>query len=75
MASATETPPFVLNNLISVKAAAEFSGYSHQYLRRLMRTGKLAGLKLGQVWLIQMESFEEYLAKSRSSKDLRFGPN
>ena len=75
MTSDTQIPPFVLNNLISVKSAAEFSGYSLQYLRRLMRMGKLDGLKLGQIWLIQMESFEKYLAKSQSSKDLRFGPN
>jgi len=71
----SKTSPVVLNNLISIKEAAECSGYSLQYLRRLMRTGKLAGIKLGQVWLIQMESFGEYLAKSQNSKDLRFGPN
>jgi len=71
----SKTSPVVLNNLITIKEAAECSGYCLQYLRRLMRTGKLAGIKLGQVWLIQMESFEEYLAKSQNSKDLRFGPN
>lgn len=36
--------------------------------------GKLAGLKLGQVWLIQLESFEAYLANAESTKDLRFCP-
>jgi excisionase family DNA binding protein len=66
--------PVVLNNLISVKEAGEFSGYSLQYVRRLLRTDKLAGLKLGQQWLIQMESFETYLANAEGSKDHRFGP-
>lgn len=66
--------PVVLNNLISVKEAAECSGYSLQYMRRLLRTGKLSGLKLGQVWLIQIESFEAYLANVDNSKDHRFGP-
>jgi excisionase family DNA binding protein len=75
MSGATQIPPFVLNNLISVKDASEYSGYSQQYLRRMLRLGKLVGLKLGQVWLIQMESFEKYLVKSQNSKDLRFGPN
>jgi len=57
----------------SVKAAAARSGYSLQYMRRLLRTGKLAGLKLGQVWLIHMDSFEDYLANAESSGDNRFG--
>jgi DNA (cytosine-5)-methyltransferase 1 len=65
--------PFVLENYLSVKAAAEYSGYSQQYLRRLLRQGKLAGLKLGQVWLIKMESFSRYLDKAEKSHDHRFG--
>jgi hypothetical protein len=39
----------ILDKVISVKAAAEFSGYSSQYLRRLLRLGKFAGLTLGRV--------------------------
>ncbi|MBW8012267.1 MAG: helix-turn-helix domain-containing protein [Chloroflexi bacterium] len=66
--------PVILVNIISVKAAAEYSGYSSQYLRRLLRLGKLAGLKLGQVWLIEMESFEWYLSEVENSQDHRFGP-
>jgi excisionase family DNA binding protein len=66
--------PVVLNNFISVKDAAEYSGYSLQYIRRLLRLEKLAGLKLGQVWLIEMDSFEGYLANAEDSKDHRFGP-
>jgi hypothetical protein len=66
--------PVVLNKLISMKEAAECSGYSIQYMRCLLRTGKLVGLKLRQVWLIQMESFEAYLANANSSKDYRFDP-
>ncbi len=66
--------PLVLNNHISVKAAAAFSGYSPQYLRRLLRLGKVAGLKLGQLWLIELESLETYLAQAGTSADHRFGP-
>jgi hypothetical protein len=39
--------PFVLNNHISVQVAAECSGYSLQYLQRLLRNGKLGGIKIG----------------------------
>ena len=68
------TSPVILNNLISVKVAAEYNGYSLQYLRRLLRLGKIAGLKLGQVWLIDMDSFELYLSDVGKSQDHRFGP-
>ena len=66
--------PFIFDNCISVKDAADSSGYSSQYLRRLLRLGKLAGMKLGQLWLIELESFESYLVQAGNSKDHRFGP-
>jgi hypothetical protein len=40
-----------------------------------LRLEKLAGLKLGQVWLIHMNSFDTYLANAESSRDNHFGPN
>ena len=64
----------VVNNHISVKAAAEFSGYSLQYLRRLLRNGKLVGFKIGQVWLIEKTAFEAYLSNAIEATDKRFGP-
>ena len=66
--------PVILENSISVKAAAEYSGYSQQYLRRLLRLGKLVGIKLGQLWLIELDSFEEYLDEAGNSKDQRVDP-
>ena len=74
MVSFNQTSTLVLNNHVSVKAAAAFSGYSLQYLHRLLRTGKLTGLKIGQVWLIEVASFEAYLEKAAEVSDQRFGP-
>ena len=68
------TIPIVFNNCISVKAAAVHSGYSLQYIRQLLRLEKLDGLKLGQQWLIKIESFETFLENTVSSKDNRFSP-
>jgi excisionase family DNA binding protein len=68
------SPSVVVDNHIPVRAAAEFSGYSLQYLRRLLRCGKLAGIKIGQVWLIEKAVFEAYLEKANQTKDQRFGP-
>ena len=68
------TIPIVLNNCISVKSAAFFSGYNKQYLRRLLRDGRLIGLKLGQTWLIDQAILEAYLEKAYQTTDKRFGP-
>ena len=64
----------VLEKHLSVKAAADHSGYSIQYLRRLLREGVLAGIKIGQVWLIKMASLDTYLKHAHSMGDRRCGP-
>jgi excisionase family DNA binding protein len=66
--------PIVFNNCISVKAAAFHSGYNVQYLRRLLRDGRLSGVKLGQAWLIDKCTFEVYLENANLTQDKRFGP-
>jgi len=66
--------PFVFNNCISVKVAVIYSGYNVQYLRRLLRDGKLSGVKLGQTWLIDKRTFEAYLENATHTQDKRFGP-
>ena len=66
--------PVILNNLISVKAAAAYSQYSLQYIRRLLRNRCLSGLKVGQVWLIDKESLDNYLNIALNSTDQRFKP-
>jgi excisionase family DNA binding protein len=64
----------ILNNLISVEGAAIITGYSKQYLRRLLRLGKLDGHKIGQIWLINMQSLDSFLYSSHRAIDRRFGP-
>jgi len=66
--------PIVFNNCISVKSAAFHSGYNVQYLRRLIRNGRLTGMKLGQAWLIDKRTLEAYLENANHTKDKRFGP-
>ena len=65
--------PLVVTNHITVQDAANFSGYSLQYLRRLLRNGKMAGLKIGQVWLIDKDAFYAYLDEANLATDRRFG--
>jgi hypothetical protein len=64
----------VIFNHISVQAATEISGYYAQYLRRLLRTQKLEGVKVGLVWLIDFVSMQNYFSSALGSNDMRYGP-
>jgi len=66
--------PQIIDNHMAVQSAAEFTGYNVQYLRRLLRAGKLSGTKIGQVWLIKLASLEAYFQERDSSSDRRCGP-
>jgi len=66
--------PQVLNNHISVQVAATYSGYSTQYLRRMLRNGGLEGVKIGQMWLVDKSALDSYIEKAQDSTDQRFGP-
>jgi len=54
--------PQILNNHISVQVAAGYSGCCLQYLRRLLRNGKLARIKIGQLWLVVRATMLEKVA-------------
>ena len=64
----------IINNHITVNNAAEIPDYNIQYLRRLLRSGTLEGIKIGQIWLIEMESLETYLQHVENTSDRRCGP-
>ena len=66
--------PQVLNNHISVQVAASYSGYSTQYLRRMLRSTRLKGIKIGQMWLVDKAALDAYIEKAQDSTDQRFGP-
>jgi len=54
-----------LEDLISLKKAAERSGLSSGYLRLLVRTGELWGTKLGRNWVTTAQAVSEYVARDR----------
>jgi hypothetical protein len=64
----------VLEKHLSVKASAAAFGFNEQYLRRLLRAGRLQGIKIGQVWLIRLTSLEAHLRRGQAAQDRRFGP-
>ena len=65
---------FLITGHVTVEAAADVTGYNIQYLRRLLRSGKPGGIKIGQLWLIEMQSLETYLQHVESTSDRRCGP-
>ena len=62
------------NDYITVRTAAEISGYNQQYLRRLLRENTFRPKRLGQMWLIEREQFLKYLHEAKRAQDKRFGP-
>ena len=66
--------PQILNNHISVQVAASYSGYCLQYLRRMLRYGKLQGVKIGQLWLVDKSALDLYIEHTQNATDQRFGP-
>jgi len=66
--------PIVFNNCISVNGAAFHSGYNVQYLRRMLRSGVLQGIKVGQMWLIEIDALETFLKRIENTSDRRCGP-
>jgi excisionase family DNA binding protein len=67
--------PDFLGDYITVKTAAEMSGYNQQYLRRLLRGNILKSKRLGQQWLIERYGFVEYLKHAERATDKRFRPH
>ena len=63
-----------LTEYITVRFAANFSGYNQQYLRRLLRENVFRSTRIGQLWLIERDDFLKYLANAKQSDDKRNGP-
>lgn len=54
-----------VDRLISLAEAAEISGFSQGYLRRLMRERKVWGRKIGRDWLTTEKAVKDYLLTER----------
>lgn len=58
---------------MTVKEAAEYTGYHPEHIRRLCRKGKLDFTRAGNVYLIRVKSLTDYL-ESLDRTDGRAGP-
>ena len=58
-----------LDELISLRQAAKFSGISPNHLRLLVSKGEIWGKKIDHYWVTTEQAVREYLAR-----DIRPGP-
>jgi excisionase family DNA binding protein len=65
---------YSIGKYVTTQTATEATGYNLQYLRRLLRAGKITGVKIGQVWLIEFDCLETYVKLNTDSVDKRCGP-
>jgi excisionase family DNA binding protein len=59
---------------LSVKEAAELSGYHANYIRKLIRKNQIEAEKKGPMWWIDKDSLRAYLEAAQSHDDKRYGP-
>jgi hypothetical protein len=64
----------LIHQAITEQAAADITGYIIQYMRRMLRSGALKGIKFGHMWLIDMKSLGKYFKHVEQTSDRRFGP-
>ena len=58
----------------TVKEVAEWSGYHPDYLRVLIREGKIKAEKKGSAWWVSRQSVMKYLDTAKEKDDGRWGP-
>ena len=59
---------------LTIQQAAQLSGYHAEYLRIIVREGRLIAHKFGPVWAISKKSLLSYLQTAEKSDDRRQGP-
>jgi excisionase family DNA binding protein len=53
-----------LNEFVSTEEAAEKLKYHVEHVRKMMREGSIAGLKIGRTWLVKREALDSYLKRT-----------
>lgn len=51
--------------LLPTAAACERTGFSRGYIQRLLKSGRIEGVKLGHDWLLYEDSLVSFLAQRR----------
>ena len=52
----SSSPSTKADTYMPAQTAAEYSGYNLQYIRRLLVSGAIGGVKVSQVWLVKVST-------------------
>jgi len=55
----------MMNIYLTVPQAVEKSGFTKEHVRYLARTGRIEAIRFGQVWAVDPDSLDAYLATER----------
>ena len=59
---------------LTTAEAAELSGYHTEYIRQIIKAGKVEARKFGPVWQVSKQSLLDYLQTAREKGDQWWGP-
>jgi len=62
------------DDVITVKDASERTGYSAEYLRRLIRQGAIDAGRLGTTYLVELDSLMRYVRERQADGKGSTGP-
>lgn len=63
-----------MGQLVLVSAAATETGYSKPHITLLLRQEKVAGQKVGGIWMVDIESLKAYVASMEELGTKKFDP-
>jgi hypothetical protein len=58
-----QRPPNPLRKALSTADAAAALGLTEQMVGRLLRAGKLRGVKANSVWIVPLDALDEFIAR------------
>ncbi len=61
-------------NLVLIKQAIVHSSYSGDHIRHLLSSGLIKGEKVGLVWLIDLDSLQEYEQRMKQAGLSKYRP-
>ena len=60
--------------VVTVTEAAKETSLSHEHITSLARKGKISARKAGGVWLVELESLQEYVQKMKELGPQKHSP-
>jgi hypothetical protein len=63
-----------MGQLVLITVAAQQTSYSTPHIALLLRQGKVQGEKIGGIWMVDLESLQDYEATMQKLGNKKFDP-